>query len=54
MSGDLVLLSFDPYMINRHRVKNPQPGNMYPTDLTRLAKALERVSKSIIVQVSTI
>ena len=40
-------------MINRHPVKNPQPGNMYPTDFTYLAKALERIPQGIIVQLST-
>ncbi|MGA3210342.1 MAG: hypothetical protein ABSD20_03490 [Terriglobales bacterium] len=52
-AGDLVLISFDPYMFNRHSVKGPNLGNMYPRDLGILTSAVQRTSQATIVQLST-
>ena len=52
-SGELAFFSFDPYMFNRNVVKDPKPGNMYPSDLNCVATAVQSISQGIIVQLST-
>ncbi len=52
-SGDLVLFSFDPYMLSCSSVRDPDPANMYPNDLECLAKTIQSISPAIIVQLST-
>jgi hypothetical protein len=51
-SSELVLFSFDPYMFNRHPVKDPKLGNMYASDLERLTTVV-RGMPHVIVQLST-
>lgn len=52
-ASDIVLVSFDPYMFNRHDVAHPQPGNMYPGDVQLLATMLKQIPQGVIVQLST-
>ena len=49
----LTLVSFDPYMFNRHNREDRKPGNMYPDDLDILAAATQIYRENIIVQLST-
>jgi hypothetical protein len=53
--GAAYLLSFDPFMFDRHGPgTNPRPGNMYPQDLLRVGAALlELPQRPTIVQLST-
>jgi hypothetical protein len=51
-SSDLHYLSFDPYMFDRHG-STRNFGNMVPADLDRLAAILDRMSGSVVVQLST-
>ena len=48
----LTLLSFDPNMYNRH-LREPDPRNLYPSDLERTVRALDAVQGGILVQLST-
>lgn len=53
---DLYLVSFDPYMIDRHGLPAaPNPGNMYLVDMVRACAALSdlAVCGPVLVQVST-
>ena len=51
-SGDLVLLSCDPYMINQ-RVSGRNPANMDPSDFELIAGAVQSIQSPIVVQLST-
>ena len=51
-SADLLFLSFDPYMFDRHG-SGRNPGNMDPADLDRLSNVLDGVPGSVVVQIST-
>lgn len=51
-NAPLTLLSFDPYMYNRHPRKR-NPGNLYSSDLERLLRALSTVQGGVLVQLST-
>ena len=51
-SEGLIIVSFDPYMFNRH-ARNVKPENMYPTDLDRLVKATRSYPSNILLQLST-
>jgi hypothetical protein len=54
LPGDLLFVSFDPYMFDRHGPgRTPKTGNMYPDDLDLLATAIAPATQSVIVQVST-
>lgn len=54
LSGDLILLSFDPFMFDRNGPGgSPNPGNMYPTDLDLLAESIEPARGEVLVQLST-
>jgi hypothetical protein len=51
-SGDLALLSFDPYLFNRHGgLQNP--GNMVPSDLDLIAQATRSLHGPLVMQLST-
>ena len=53
-TGDLLFVSFDPYMFDRHGPgRVPKLGNMYPEDLDLLATAIAPISTGVIVQLST-
>jgi len=53
-SGDLVLVSFDPYMFDRHGPgRLPNAGNLYLEDLDLLATAIAPITAGVIVQLST-
>jgi hypothetical protein len=51
-SGDLTLISFDPYMFDQ-RGPGQNPGNMVLSDLYLLNKAIEPITGSLVVQLST-
>ena len=52
--GSLTLLSFDPYMYNRHRVIAKQKeGNLYPADIERALHAMRSPEGGILIQLST-
>lgn len=54
ISGDLVLLSFDPYMFDRNGPgSNPKPGNMYPTDLDLIGETTATLQGPLLLQLST-
>jgi hypothetical protein len=52
-AGDLIMLSFDPYMLSRSTVRHPDSANMYPSDLDLIATAVAPIPKGIIIQLST-
>jgi hypothetical protein len=52
-AGDLVFFSFDPYMFDRHTVKEARLGNMYPEDLALLVSTVRSMRHGVIVQLST-
>lgn len=53
-SSDLVFLSFDPYMFDRHgKGKNPNVGHMFPDDLELIKNAISRLDRSILLQLSS-
>jgi hypothetical protein len=52
-TGDLIVISFDPYMLSRNAVRDPDPANVYPSDLDLIAEAIEPLSQSIVLQLST-
>ena len=50
----LTLLSFDPNMYDRNGPPNdPKPENMYPSDLHTVLEAVQGVTGSILIQLST-
>ena len=53
----LTLVSFDPYMYNRHQLANPkkknQKGYLYPDDIERVSRAMSRLKGGIFIQLST-
>jgi len=51
-SGDLVLLSFDPYMISQ-RVSGGNPANMDPDDFELIAAAVSSLGCPLVMQLST-
>lgn len=51
-SGNLVLLSFDPYMISQ-RVSSGNPANMDPNDLELIAAAVSSLDRPLVMQLST-
>jgi hypothetical protein len=51
-SGDLTLLSFDPYLVNQ-RVSGRNPANMDPRDMELIAAAVRSVQRPIVIQLST-
>ncbi|MBI4459032.1 MAG: hypothetical protein HY648_03100 [Acidobacteria bacterium] len=54
LTGDIVVISFDPYMFDCHGPgRSPEPSRMYPCDLRILEKAIKPITKGIIVQLST-
>ena len=50
--GPLTLLSFDPYMYNRHRRKRC-PGNLYSSDLELTVCAVDALRGRVLLQLST-
>ena len=51
--GSLTLVSFDPYMYNRHQVATPKEGNLYPDDIERAVLALGSLRGEVFIQLST-
>jgi hypothetical protein len=51
--GDLVFFSFDPDMFSRNSVRNRNPRHMYREDLECFATAIQPISQSLVVQLST-
>ena len=51
--GSLTLVSFDPYMYNRHQVASPKKGNLYPDDVERAVGALRSLKGEVLIQLST-
>jgi len=51
-SGDLALLSFDPYMISQ-RVSSENPANLDPNDLELIAAAVSSLRGPLLMQLST-
>ena len=50
----LTLLSFDPNMYDRNGPpKDPKPENMYPSDLHTVLEAVQGITGSILIQLST-
>ena len=53
----LTLVSFDPYMYNRHQLTKPknekQTGNLYPEDIELALCAISNLTGGILVQLST-
>jgi len=52
VSGGVILLSFDPYMFDRHG-PGRNPGNMDPADLDLLGATVESIEAGVLVQLST-
>lgn len=52
VSGELVLISFDPYMFDCHG-SGRNPGNMVPSDLDQLAETVKYIDGAVLVQLST-
>ena len=53
-SGELTLVSFDPYMFSRRcEPKRPKIGNMYPEDLDLVVQAMREMQKGVMLQLST-
>lgn len=53
VQGDLVLFSFDPYMINRNPVKQMDPSNIYRSDIEYIVAVANRIPQGVVVQIST-
>lgn len=53
INPDLVFMSFDPNMYDRHFVKNNKPENMYKADLGTIVQIAERWRCPVIMQLST-
>ena len=51
-AGDLSLLSFDPYMFNRHG-PTPKRGNMWPDDLDIVINSISNFLGPTLIQLST-
>ena len=51
--GSLTLVSFDPYMYNRHKVATPKKGNLYPDDIKLAVNALSSLNGGTLIQLST-
>ena len=51
--GSLTLVSFDPYMYNRHQVAKPKKGNLYPDDIERALRGMSSLEGGILIQLST-
>ena len=51
--GSLTLVSFDPYMYNRHQVATPKKGNLYPDDIELALRAVGSLKGEILIQLST-
>jgi hypothetical protein len=53
-AGDLLFVSFDPYMFDRNEpVRSKKDGNMYPEDIDLLCQSIARVSQGVVVQLTT-
>ncbi len=52
--GSLTLVSFDPYMYNRHRdVVDRNEGNLYPEYVQQALRELRKVEGAVLLQLST-
>ena len=54
-SGELTVLSFDPYMLSCHirPQRERDPGYMYPEDLDRIGRAIQKRRTGLLIQLST-
>ncbi|MGO9120783.1 MAG: hypothetical protein ACLQPD_24630 [Desulfomonilaceae bacterium] len=53
INADLVFMSFDPYIYDRHCVRNTEAGNMYQYDLRTIMQISDRWKCPVIMQLST-